>query len=235
MEIINQKYYHIQRNPTWIAGDEYEFEENMNPFSEYIYKNGTNCEGRNINTGKGIFLNPINIADEILKVNKDGQEKDTLIKDYMDYDPYNVIKILKQTVIEFMKFSREEIFEAIRKEKFPEKPSRKNCIWLIEDNIDAVNYWWDKLNKNSQKLFEVEITGNIHIADQGYLALSSDPLNIIKEKAEEYWKSNKPETSTMNECVFTGKLKVISEKDIADFRKTPASTSVSLVNANKIT
>lgn len=215
--IFKVKYYHIQRNPSWVIGETYSYGKKYNNFTNHIYKNGTNCKCYNPSNGDSINVNPLVLAKEVLRVSK-GELKHNDLQNYFHYDPLQTLDIMQQTLNEYMKFTREVIFEKVRLESHPEKPSRNSCVWLIEPNNSAINYWWYILHKEGQKIFEVEVTGNIHIADQQYLDLSADPLDELIKRANKYWSSEKLDKPTYNECIFNGRLKVLSERNINDFK-----------------
>lgn len=216
MEIENEVFFHIQRNPYWKVGEKYETGKERNHFTNHIRKFGTNCKCFHLSNGDSIDINPLFLAQEVIKVS-DGGPKDSHLMQYFDYNPITTIKILKQTLSEHMKFTREVVLEEVRKELFIDKPSRQNCFWLIESDNDAIRYWLETLDKVTKKLFRVEATGKIHIADQTYLDLSADPLDGLKQRAIKYWKSESPKKQTFNECVFEGTIHVISEESIKDY------------------
>jgi hypothetical protein len=215
--IFEAKYYHIQRNPSWVIGETYSYGQEYNNFTNHLYKNGTNCKCYNPCNGDSIDVNPLFLAKEVLRVSK-GELKHNDLQNYFHYDPLQTLDIMQQTLNEYMKFTRETIFEKVRLDSFPDKPSRLNCIWLIEDDISTINYWWKTLQKKGQKLFQVKATGNIHVADQQYLDLSAEPLNDLIERAKKYWQSEQIQNPTFNECVFIGSLEVVAERNINDFK-----------------
>lgn len=106
-------------------------------------------------------------------------------------------------------YVRENVFESIRIELFPEKPSRMKGLWVCDkENLD---YWLKKLDNGS--VFEIELTGKIHKANA--INLSSDGAILSRKQYEEqalrYWSGVNTDLRVGLEFLFTGSLKVISK------------------------
>jgi hypothetical protein len=82
---------------------------------------------------------------------------------------------------------RELIFEQVRVESFPEKPSRLKGMWLIPHHEQLLAEWCATAPHGRFRAFEVEAAGNLHC---GYSALlQPECIGAIRwmEAARRYW------------------------------------------------
>lgn len=63
---------------------------------------------------------------------------------------------------EMMKYTRERIYEDVRKEINPKLPSRESCLFLIssDDGGEYLNFWKNKAGLKGH-IYQVECTGTI--------------------------------------------------------------------------
>ena len=90
----------------------------------------------------------------------------------------------------------EEIFEEVRKEKFPDRPSRFNCVYLCE-NLDGFSgrSFCRSGNPTGGVTYIVELRGDYNIfktnaeiwSEAVFSMERSGDINIIKGYAESYW------------------------------------------------
>jgi len=129
-------------------------------------------------------------------------------KNYTDY----VFKNIYAIVGELGLFIREEIFEEIRKNYFPELPSRKTCIWVFEKN--AAKYWGEILSRDYE-LYKLELTGIMHKADQKHLKNEIYSHEELKREAFNYWTGSDNKNQVEEELLFEGIVKIKEKyKDI---------------------
>ena len=131
------------------------------------------------------------------------------MKDYH----FNPILTLGETIDSLgnsMKIIRELAFEAIRKEFYPELPSREKCIWLIPDNEQSFVFWKNVLNNNSQRIFKLAVDGKIHKAAQKWLVGGTFALNETNSMAHKYWNGG-DSGSIEDEILFVGKIKILEK------------------------
>jgi len=114
---------------------------------------------------------------------------------------------------EYLKLTREWIFEEVRKEFFPNLPSRHRCIWVIPDNKDAIQYWWKTMGEKGQ-ILKLELTGKIYRTNQQYLKRITAPLDQIRMNAFRYWAGASGDNPAEDEYLFEGFAKVL---DIYDY------------------
>jgi hypothetical protein len=120
---------------------------------------------------------------------------------------FNPIKTLKETIDSLgnaLKICRELAFESIRKEFYPELPSRQKCIWLMPDNEKSLELWKNTIHNEHQKIFKVTADGNIHRAVQKWLIGGTFSLNKWITLAHKYWKGE-DSGSIEDEIIFEEK------------------------------
>jgi hypothetical protein len=195
-------YYHINRNPDclWNAGDEFYFGQEHNYRWRSFLENGRSV---NLNGEK-------HTADKIIK---------TALNCYLERKPFPVqmndyrcnpvatLNHAAECLDHSMNIIRELAFEAIRKEFYPELPSRQRCIWLTPNDELSLQFW---KNKVSGKIFRVETEGVIHRAPEKWMIMGTIPLNEINSLAHNYWKGNDA-GGFEDEILFEGKLKIVEE------------------------
>ena len=209
--VEDKKYYHIQRNGFLEVGKTVFIGKEKNTFNGYFDKNGYNYRdpksGRNINT-----YDIANSMVDFLSTNT----KNPNLTEFYSFDKDETIKHLAGTLGHYLRFTREHLFEEIRKDFFPDLPSRFRCLWIIPNDKNAVKYWWNTLGKKG-RIFEISVSGKVHQASQQYLGLSTNSFDFIKEQAFKYWTAKSVENENEDECLFEGFVKVESEKKISDF------------------
>lgn len=105
---------------------------------------------------------------------------------------------------------RELIMEEVRKEVAPDAPSRKSCLWVVE-NIDQARHWVGRLGGNS-RIARLSMDGTIHRADANLMLGDSEPLSRTYANAHSYWQgemSDSPEP----EVIFSGTTTVVAFED----------------------
>ena len=108
---------------------------------------------------------------------------------------------------------RELALESIRKEYYPEYPSRLNCLYLTDKLEDAIK-WVDILKrnkKNAVQILTLKVSGNIFEGDGSLMKRLNLSYNEHLENAKMYWSNA---TDNKDEILFTGTATVIDIKDI---------------------
>ncbi|WP_010499960.1 DUF2441 domain-containing protein [Paenibacillus elgii] len=112
------------------------------------------------------------------------------------------------------KLRRENILESVRLESYPEKPSRLKGLWVVPNEKCTMD-WLGALGYNSPmiKILQVELTGEIHYANEKHIHVTNLQMNeidtIIYANAQKYWKGVEREEA--NEGLFAGSVKVIED------------------------
>lgn len=119
---------------------------------------------------------------------------------------------LQQNLAHFYKCTREAVFEEIRLHNFTNYPSRRNCLWVIENKQSSIDYWWNHFKSTSSypdklSLLKLKLSGEVFQASQNHLTSTLTPVNEIREQAFKYWMGQDAEKNS--EILFTGTLEVL--------------------------
>ena len=126
------------------------------------------------------------------------------------FKPVLTLKEASDSMGNLLRIVRELAFEGVRKEFYPELPSRHNCIWLIPDDRQSFDFWKNILRRETQRIFKVAVDGKIHRAANKWLIGGTIPLIEINSMAHKYWKGH--DTGNFeDEILFVGKLTVLEE------------------------
>ena len=86
----------------------------------------------------------------------------------------------------FVMLARERFRESVRRAKFSDRPSRQHCLWLcpsLENACDRLT----RLECNNYHILKVSVNGRLHTANERWLMRDSEPLEITRAQAKEYW------------------------------------------------
>lgn len=200
-----ETYYHINKNEycEWKVGDEFDFGREDN------YMWGSLAEKGNFFELNGEKHDAALIVKTAFETYIGKASPPLKMKGY-HFDPLETLKETIDNLHDAITINRELIFESIRKEFYPELPSRQKCIWLIPNNEESLKFWEDIIEKKHQRIFKVTVDGNIHRTAQKWLI--GGTFSIIKwnELAHSYWKGE--DNGNFNdEILFEGKIKIIEE------------------------
>lgn len=130
---------------------------------------------------------------------------------------FNSMKSNLLKIVKLAKYSsellKEYIFEEVRQNKFPDKPSRKNCIFCLSENCD-ISDMREKYNLNEQlrptvvKIEGIENEFKILVCDSNLLNCNIYKFNEIESYAIKYWSGNVTSTPLI-EILFFGKFKIV--------------------------
>ncbi|MCS2172789.1 DUF2441 domain-containing protein [Scandinavium sp. TWS1a] len=108
----------------------------------------------------------------------------------------------------FCKYTRELIWESVRREHFPDKPSRQKCLWVSQGE-ENLNYWISQLGLGgNQAVFRVELDGVLHEASDEHLMNDDIPYDLALEKAHKYW-SGEITNPLAKEILFEGNMQIL--------------------------
>jgi hypothetical protein len=212
MEIVEQKrFYHIARSGSLTIESKLFIGKEKNNFNSYFDKFGCNYHS----PITGDFINSSVIGHNMLDYIKTGNKNPELEKVFT-YDKDGTIKHLTETIDHYLRFIRENIFEEVRNDYFPNYLSRYRCLWIIPDDNDAVKYWWERLGSKGN-IYELSVSGKMHQASQQYLNLTTNSLDYIRKEAFKYWTGVSGRDKIEDECLFEGFVEVIALKTIKEF------------------
>ena len=116
--------------------------------------------------------------------------------------------VAKNTISNDSFVIRELIFEEIRVELFPNKPSRLKCLYLFK-TLEENNEWesiFKRINRKPLQLLKLEVEGNIFEGDSSLILRQNNSIDDKVNQAKEYWSNT---NAKIPEYLFTGKAKVI--------------------------
>ena len=197
MFVENKTYYHIhvlgkKCDSLWREGSQFEVGKDRNHFLDY-YEDAK--IGVHFNEGKTISL--LEIYSWLDKF--DAEARKSVEKEWME----QAAKAIK----EMGKYIREVIFEEVRASEFPNRPSRKTCIWLTEK--EHIKSWLKVVHSGKREVFEVSVTGNIHVANEKYLGWDTLSHKELRDDAKKYWIGEDNESASLKEILFEGNMTVL--------------------------
>ncbi|MDH7463515.1 DUF2441 domain-containing protein [Chitinophagaceae bacterium 26-R-25] len=198
-------YYHINRNPDcqWKAGDEFDFGHEFNPYWRSFLEKGASIK----------LSGDKHDAAKVIKTALNWYSRREPVPLQMKGYHFNSVFTLKEAtdcLVRSINIIRELTLEAIRKEFYPELPSRHKCIWLSPDDELSLQFWKNLVYGSHNRIFRVEAEGIIHRTAQKWLIMGTAPLNEINSLAHNYWEGNEA-GGIEDEIIFAGKLKIIEE------------------------
>ena len=215
MRVKNKEMYHIHKNGVyddiWQLGNELIvdnsfialFNSKRDIPSGVKTKNGTI---RSLDKYIEEVINGLNTDEKMLDL-KNLSDEDFLKKGkYLYY-------VLEDSMIKIRNLSlknREEALEEIRKEKYPNLPSRYHCIWVC--NEKSLDFWIAKLRKDSI-IYKVELDGELFKSSDSFLPEDGEKKENQKIEADKYWnpKFTDYDQERTAEYLFQGKVKIIEE------------------------
>lgn len=115
-------------------------------------------------------------------------------------------------------FTRETIFEDIRKKYFPHLPSRKKCLFLCDEK--NVDYWINaKITSENYNILLLKVFGEIFKADTLFIDQTIPNysnylpnLAYVEECAKDYWSGH---------IIFSNKVEYLfyGDAEIVDIKK----------------
>ncbi|MFQ6724247.1 MAG: DUF2441 domain-containing protein [Clostridia bacterium] len=109
---------------------------------------------------------------------------------------------------------KEMAIEEVRKEYFPNLPSRLHCMYLslTKDialrNLKSMAESREKNGKNFQAV-AVKLNGTIFKAGKVYMSREGQSYNYYKEKAVSYWKKKVLKDEEVKEVLFEGTAEIV--------------------------
>ena len=208
------KLYHIHRenkyDDLFKEGNIIEFGKEDNFFKESLYDISSSfTEVKTLEDGKNI--KKYKRFDEIIYQ-----------ANFEKYSRQNQLQLL-QMVSEYISLSstlnREMMLEEVRRNKYPEKPSRLKSMFLTDE--EGLNRWYKILKDNSLRfyyenenpidIYEVEADGNIFVSTSKLLPNTATKVSNMYFDADRYWNPTEYELNHSNtkEYLLEGKAKLL--------------------------
>ncbi|MEQ9425138.1 MAG: DUF2441 domain-containing protein [Cyclobacteriaceae bacterium] len=129
----------------------------------------------------------------------------------LDENYHKSRRVLEQSGTAFrhvLQVIRELTFEEVRLKNFKYLPSRKNCIWLCEDEAQLKDWKPNlSLNEDQYQILKVEVDGNIFKTDSKFIDTWELDISKYYENANQYW--NPTSVFHYPEVLFTGELRIL--------------------------
>lgn len=222
-KVEKKEFYHIHTpSPnfdSWKPSSIIKSGKQFNPYGKNLYESE---ESYNPETNPQNLVNTyLAQRDELLTFGLYFANKTLLTEEGRKYVQSNIDSRLGQCIIEaHNSFNqtviklREFVYEEIRKEEFPDNPSRVRCMYLLSPNSDAQLYWAKKLKANplsGKKCFKVRATGKVFYTSDQHLQLNTQGIEWQQQMARYYWSGVQDENNIENECLFEGEIEIIEE------------------------
>lgn len=200
MEIKSKEFYHIHRignhSSLWEVGNRINWvQKRNNLFYDHYSRNGMYYDD---GTGSITFRKAL-------------QRFKNQTQAYKIQQYERLINASAEVVKSQSMFIRETIFEEVRKNYFPQLPSRLSGIWVC--NKDAVQFWWKTLNAKNQKILKLKLTGTVHIGDEKHLIADTFNHDDLRANAFKYWTGSDNKSKIGKEILFEGIIDVTNSYD----------------------
>lgn len=109
----------------------------------------------------------------------------------------------------------ELIFEDIRINDFINLPSRKNSIFLFDQNIPNIKHYLQLMAIHNKKyIYEINIIepSKIYYANLNHFKCKPNDVLNIKNQAKKYWSNNETYYIEKSEILYNGKFEIFSQK-----------------------
>lgn len=187
MKVQNKVLYHISRENNWNVGDKITSGESENPFWNFC---------KNYSPSYLVNGQPV----PIFKIFEQFSNFD-VTQDNITF-LYQVIKdVSKETAF----CIREHVFEYIRKEFYPQLPSRQKCLWLTD--ADQLSYWKTMADNTKRSVLTLELKGDLFCGDDNWLTADTFSSVEYENRAKHYWAGEMTESSR-KEYLFYGQALV---------------------------
>lgn len=215
---VGDVFFHINKIgehnpfPPLEIGKTYSTGAGYNPFFSY-YKSPFTFRYKKT-TGETERCRPLSLFVNI-------REK-TLFPDVIPPTYHELAHLAHQAACEYIKFSKEMLWELVREREFKHRPSRLNCIWLLED-MSQFNFWVGQLEPQLFNTVAIELVDIISIfrTDDNFFNMSNEGYPELESRAREYW-SGVDAVSESTEVLFEGTFLV---KPLGSLTTVPGGNS----------
>lgn len=181
---VGDVFYHINKIgahnpfPPLEFGKTYSTGGGHNPFFSY-YKDQFTLKYQK-NTGEVGRCSPLHLFVNL-------RDK-TLYHDVIPPNYHELAHLAHQTTCEYIKFSKEILWELVREREFTHRPSRFNCLWLLE-GMSQLNFWLGQLEARQFQHVAIELVDikSIFRTDEKFFNMSNEGYPELESRAREYW------------------------------------------------
>ena len=201
-----EKLYHIKKfndlSEDIKVGQTLEFNKNKLNNFRYFQKDYSGCYCSKTEEIDGKIINHYEDITTLLKYEDLKKKSEEEIK--------RILAILEAFHSCTCMEKREMILEEVRREKYTDKPSRYNCMWLTDE--ECISNWVKLLNahEGNYSINEMELDGNIFVSTDELLPVTIHKTEDMYDEAHKYWNPTQEQldVSKKREYLFEGIAKV---------------------------
>lgn len=188
MEVKDLILYQVATNKEFKVGDIITFGDEHNGQLDKVFNLNFNLNGKPIhevgfeNVNKGLFKN----KELIVNMSKALSNYDFILREFA--------------------------LEEVRKEKFPNLPSRFSCMFLSDTEEVCLQNYKDFISRDKNKTYQaikVKVTGQAHFVKDFGISRLGLSYNEYKQLAEKYWSQNQNSKAPTKEILFSGKVEIV--------------------------
>jgi hypothetical protein len=117
-------------------------------------------------------------------------------------------KIGQMRTSNYAQYMKEEIFEDIRKSRFPQAPSRLGSTFLFPD-VTSAHFYRANWMKYNGHIYEVDIlSGTPFVVEMDLLNCNGLDYAKIQSNADKYWRQLQHQNSQTLEAILNGQARV---------------------------
>ena len=192
-------YHHVEMyQDIWKVGNELNVDDNFKTSFLNVLKYYSSA----VNTESG-------------KKNAFNRTIETYLKEDQDKEMYiQLLKEARRIISGANMFTREMALEVVRKEKYPDLPSRKHSIWLCDEK--GLDFWKNQLTSEGHDkldLYKVLVTGTLFKSSDSFLPDDYYTYENMLKCADMYWnpKFENQIQEEKAEYLFQGKVKILEK------------------------
>ncbi len=193
MKVKDEIFYQVATDRDYKVGDKLVFGKDYNVQGQRVFNTRFYTEGKAFHDlgfeyadSKKILKN----KDLVIKISKALSESDFVI--------------------------RELAVEEVRKEKFPNLPSRLKCMYLTdkkENVLSGVKEFHKKGFGTQFQAVAVKLNGNVFFAKSVYMPRLGLSYQRYRELAEKYWSQDQNSDDKIQEVLFEGTAEIVEILD----------------------
>lgn len=107
-------------------------------------------------------------------------------------------------------YIREQIFEDVRKQYFPQLPSRQKCLWSTDEI--GLTYWKQAIINRPQYILKLQIEGEYFCADDYWLKADTFSSTEYANRAKNYWSEKMSENPNIEYFYGSAIIKEILQR-----------------------
>lgn len=127
---------------------------------------------------------------------------------------------LKKISKECALYIREQVFEDVRRESYPQLPSRQSCLWVCE--AETLAHWKEIAPQLRRSVLTLELEGELFCGDDYWLEIDTFSAIEYAKRAHHYWAGEMSE-QPCREYLFRGTA-VVTHVELLPEAQSDAAT-----------